>query len=193
VAKCAANALTGRRFHRRRQDRKLSGVRRHQEKNLRLAFALLGLAFLAAAPASAEPADPHDVAAITACLKAKDVAKAQPESCVSIVANACFGGDEDAIPSAKVVQCLDREQTAWDQLLNSAFTRLNAHLDGAQQIKLRDLQRSWIVARKQGCEFFYDYFQGTMANPMIASCMNRETARRAIFLEIFAHDAEYKK
>jgi uncharacterized protein YecT (DUF1311 family) len=160
---------------------------------LRLAFALFGLAILAAAPASAETIDPHDVAAIAACLKAKDAAKAQPESCVSIVANSCFGGDEDSIPTAKVTGCLDREQAAWDQLLNSAFTRLRAHLDDAQNVKLRDMQRSWIAARKQSCEFFYDYFQGTMANPMIASCMNRETARRAIFLEIFAHDAEYHK
>jgi uncharacterized protein YecT (DUF1311 family) len=160
---------------------------------LRLAFALLGLAVLAAAPASAETPDPRDVAAIAACLTAKDAAKAQPESCVSVVANSCFGGDEDALPSAKVVQCLDREEAAWDQLLNGAYARLHRHLDESQQIKLRDMQRSWIAARKQSCEFFYDYFQGTMANPMIASCLNRETARRAIFLEIFAHDAEYQK
>ena len=45
---------------------------------------------------------------------------------------------------------------------------------GASRIHTRDLT----------CAFWYDYFQGTMANPMIAYCNNRETARRAIFLRI---------
>ena len=40
----------------------------------------------------------------------------------------------------------------------------------------------------RACGFYYDYFQGTMANPMIASCSNRETARRAIFLMGFTDD-----
>jgi uncharacterized protein YecT (DUF1311 family) len=46
------------------------------------------------------------------------------------------------------------------------------------------MQRSWINTRDLTCAFWYDYFQGTMANPMIAYCNNRETARRAIFLRI---------
>jgi hypothetical protein len=57
-----------------------------------------------------------------------------------------------------------------------------------QQDKLREMQRSWIHTRDLTCAFWYDYFQGTMANPMIAYCNNRETARRAIFLRIFAAD-----
>jgi hypothetical protein len=32
-----------------------------------------------------------------------------------------------------------------------------------------------------------------MANPMIAACDNRETARRAIFLRLFAKDVEGRK
>jgi hypothetical protein len=36
-------------------------------------------------------------------------------------------------------------------------------------------------------------FPGTMANPMIAYCNNRETARRAIFLRIFAADIADRK
>ncbi len=61
-------------------------------------------------------------------------------------------------------------------------------LDPDQQAKLREMQRSWIHTRDLTCEFWYDYFHGTMANPMIAYCNNRETARRAIFLRIFATD-----
>jgi uncharacterized protein YecT (DUF1311 family) len=59
-------------------------------------------------------------------------------------------------------------------------------LEPDQQDKLREMQRSWIIPAT--CAFWYDYFQGTMANPMIAYCNNRETARRAIFLLIFAAD-----
>jgi uncharacterized protein YecT (DUF1311 family) len=37
----------------------------------------------------------------------------------------------------------------------------------------REMQRSWIATRDLSCRFWYEYFQGTMANPMIASCNNR--------------------
>ena len=50
------------------------------------------------------------------------------------------------------------------------------------------MQRAWIDSRDRACGFFYDFFEGTMANPMIASCLNRETARRAVFLMGFADD-----
>jgi uncharacterized protein YecT (DUF1311 family) len=156
---------------------------------LRLALVVFGLGVLAAAPALAEAADPHDVSAVAACLKSKEAAKQPPENCVSIIARPCFGGDEDAAATGQVIACFDREQLAWDQTLNEAYKQLHDHLDAAGQAKLRDMQRSWIVARKQSCEFFFDYFQGSMANPMIASCMNLETARRAIFLDVFARDA----
>jgi uncharacterized protein YecT (DUF1311 family) len=67
---------------------------------------------------------------------------------------------------------------------------LRGKLDETQQAKLRDLQRAWIADRKLSCDFFNDFFDGTMAYPMIAACMNRETARRAIFLRLFAADAK---
>ena len=41
--------------------------------------------------------------------------------------------------------------------------------------------------------FIYDYFEGSMANPMIAACQNRETGRRALFLRGFADDREGKE
>jgi hypothetical protein len=37
-----------------------------------------------------------------------------------------------------------------------------------------------------------DYYQGTMALPMVAYCVDRETARRAVFLLAFLQDAEDK-
>jgi uncharacterized protein YecT (DUF1311 family) len=154
--------------------------------------AFLAFIALGAAPAHAA-ADPHDVAALAQCLKAKASPKAAPESCIEIVANPCLKGDEAAASDREVIDCMDREQAAWDQLLNDAYARLRVKLDETQQGKLRDMQRAWIADRKLTCDFLYDYFQGTMANPMIANCMNRETARRAILLRGYADDAESRK
>jgi uncharacterized protein YecT (DUF1311 family) len=93
---------------------------------------------------------------------------------------------------AEVSACYDRERAVWDAVLNDSFRRLRAKLDDDQQGKLRDMQRSWITSRDKGCQFLYDYFQGTMANPMIAACLSRETGRRALYLLGFADDAEGK-
>jgi uncharacterized protein YecT (DUF1311 family) len=139
----------------------VQGMGRFRLRLALVVFSLGVLAAISAAQALAETADPHDVSAV----------------------------DEDAAATGQVIACFDREQLAWDQTLNEAYKQLHDHLDAARQAKLRDMQRSWIVARKQSCEFFFDYFQGSMANPMIASCMNLETARRAIFLDVFARDA----
>ena len=64
---------------------------------------------------------------------------------------------------------------------------------GSSQAKLREMQRLWIHTRDLTSAFWYDYFQGTMANPMIAYCNNRETARRAIYLKVFATDIADRK
>ena len=42
------------------------------------------------------------------------------------------------------------------------------------------------------CGFIYDYFGGSMANPMIAACQSRETGQRALFLRGFVDDREGK-
>jgi uncharacterized protein YecT (DUF1311 family) len=155
-----------------------------------LTSALLAFLALGAAPAHADAANPRDVAALTQCLKGKETPKGAPESCIETVASPCFKGEEASTSDHQVTECFDREQVAWDQLLNDAYARLRAKLDETQQGKLRDMQRAWIADRKLTCDFLYDYFQGTMANPMIANCTNRETARRAILLRGYAADAK---
>jgi uncharacterized protein YecT (DUF1311 family) len=67
---------------------------------------------------------------------------------------------------------------------------LRDSLDDDQRIKLRDMQRAWLEARKRGCEFLDVYFQGTMSYPMVAYCDHEETARSAIFLFGFAEDTK---
>lgn len=88
--------------------------------------------------------------------------------------------------------CVAREQAVWDDILKETYRRLREKLDAQQQEKLRDMQRAWIASRDKTCTFYWDYFQGTMASPMSASCVNKETARRALFLLGFLNDAEGK-
>jgi len=54
------------------------------------------------------------------------------------------------------------------------------------------MQRAWIASRDKSCAFFYDIFQGTTANPMMAACLTRETGRRALFLLPFLDDVAAK-
>ena len=130
-----------------------------------------------------------DVAVIQKCIKAKTARNWAWENCIGIISKPCVK-DEGAMPSHEVIACERREQVVWDNILNETFRGLLAKLDEAQQQKLREMQRAWIASRDKSCAFFYDYFEGTMANPMIAACEARETGRRALFLLGFLNDAE---
>lgn len=129
---------------------------------------------------------------VEACL-AKSKARPNTDVCIGVISNPCIGPDEGAKRDSEVVACLDEEQQQWDKVLNASFQALVKGLDPEQQTKLREMQRAWIAARDLTCRFYADYFQGTMANPMIANCMNRETARRAVFLKGFADDLGQRK
>jgi len=133
----------------------------------------------------------RDVAVIQKCIKAKTGRAWAWESCIGVVSEPC-AKDEDNMPTAEVTACYERERLVWDGILNDSFRRLRARLDDDQQGKLRDMQRVWMTSRDKTCNFLYDYFQGTMANPMIAACVARETGRRALFLLGFASDSEGK-
>jgi uncharacterized protein YecT (DUF1311 family) len=142
-------------------------------------------------PAAAQTSRPtvKDTRAIEDCLKSKPDAQ---ERCIGIVSNPCL--DLDATKStADQNACVDRERVVWDDILNETFRRLRDKLDDQQKAKLRDMQRAWITFRDTTCAFYWDYFQGTMASPMSASCANKETARRALFLLGFLEDAEAGK
>lgn len=138
-----------------------------------------------------------DMAVIGDCLRKKDNQRGSQEAdeaaCLMTVAKPCMGRDETAASSRRQVDCLDRERLVWDKIINNSYAAMMNALEPDQQAKLREMQRSWIHTRDLTCAFWYDYFQGTMANPMIASCNNRETARRAIFLRIFAADIAARK
>jgi uncharacterized protein YecT (DUF1311 family) len=136
---------------------------------------------------TAVPAAPLDADAskdVQDCIKTAAPA-GQPttkaESCIGIVSNPCLD-DIRTRSTADMNACVDRERAVWDNILNETFRRLREKLDDAQRVKLREMQRAWIADRDKTCGFFWVYYQGTMASPMAAACVNRETARRALFL-----------
>ena len=147
------------------------------------------LAALAVSPALAkDKPDARAAAAIQDCVKSKS-ATGMGETCIGIVSGPCL--DKAADPStAGMVACVARERAVWDDILNETYNRLRAKLDDKQQQKLRDMQRAWIAARDATCGFYWDFYQGTMASPMSAGCLNKETAERALFLLGFLNEAE---
>jgi uncharacterized protein YecT (DUF1311 family) len=131
----------------------------------------------------------QDSKAIQSCVKAVRGSASQAERCIETVAGPCLKRP-GAQSTAAMVECAGREAAVWDDILNETFRRLRDKLDEAQRVKLRDMQRAWIESRNRTCDFYYDYHQGTIAAPMGALCVNRETARRALFLLDFLNDAE---
>jgi uncharacterized protein YecT (DUF1311 family) len=153
-------------------------------------IAMLGLALCLLAPAGAfaqaGKAQPRDTAAVDNCLKSQRGRELKGERCIGVVADPCL---KNATSTADSNACADRERLVWDAMLNDNYRRLRESLDAEQQTKARDMQRAWIEARDKTCTFYWDYYQGTMASPMAAYCVLRETARRAMFLKPFLEDA----
>jgi uncharacterized protein YecT (DUF1311 family) len=159
---------------------------------IRIATLLVVLGLLGA-PAFAQANKPNtrDSAKIQDCVKTKTGRSWNWEKCIGLISEPC-SKDEGSMNSSEVIACYDRERAVWDDILNESFRRLLGKLDADQVGKMREMQRAWIASRDKTCGFLYDYFQGTMANPMIAACTSRETGRRALYLLGFADDAEGK-
>lgn len=145
----------------------------------------------------AEAPDPKDAAVINSCLAGLAKTDSGPEkyeaACLLKVANPCTGKDPASASDRRQIECLDRERLVWDQIINDSYKSVMNAIEPDQAKKLREVQKAWIHSRDVTCEFFYDYFQGSMAYPMIASCNNRETARRALYLWTFAIDVSERK
>jgi len=129
----------------------------------------------------------QEVAAIHDCVnKIKDdIDKVERQCLFALVADRCIG-DVGAAPDRKLTDCYQIEGSIWDELLNENYKRLLATLDDEQASKARAMQRAWIAYRDTTCQFYWDKIRGTMANLMIAACVARETARRAMLIGWFA-------
>ena len=149
-------------------------------RSLVLAGALL-LAPLGFAHAQSLKLSAEDSRAIQSCVKEK-TANNEADRCIGIIANPCLD-TPDGQSTHGQSQCYQREHLVWDDILNESYRRLQKELNEKQRKSLREVQRTWIEARKQQCGFYSDFHEGgTIAIPAYASCFNTETARRAIYL-----------
>ena len=127
-----------------------------------------------------------EVALIRDCVtKDKDdLDKGERQCLFHLVAARCIG-KPGAATDRLMVDCYRIETLIWDGLLNENYKSLLEALDEDQTAKAQAMQRAWIAYRDTTCQFYYDKIQGTMANMMIAACVARESARRAMLLKFF--------
>lgn len=129
----------------------------------------------------------QEVSAIRDCAtKNRDDLDAGAQQCLfKLVADPCIGspGGQGDGPAA---ECYQIEGAIWDKLLNENYKTLLAALDEQQTEKARAMQRAWLAYRDTTCQFYDDKIQGSMAVMMIAACVTRETARRAMLLDFFS-------
>jgi uncharacterized protein YecT (DUF1311 family) len=130
---------------------------------------------------------PSEVAAIHDCAKkyAADLDEGERRCLFNLVATPCTEKPEGQ-SNIGITDCYRLEGAIWDDLLNENYKNLVADLDDGQKAKLRDMQRARIAYRDSTCGFYYTKIQGTMAQPMEAACVARETARRALLLKFFS-------
>jgi uncharacterized protein YecT (DUF1311 family) len=159
---------------------------------MRIAAALAYIAFLVTPALAQDKPAAKDVVAIEKCIKTKTGRHWAWGRCIGIISEPC-AKNEEAMPPSQVIACEDRERAVWDSILNESNRRLRAALDDDQKGKLEEMQRAWMASRDKTCEFLYDYFQGTMANPMIAACLGRATGMQALYLRGFADDVAERK
>jgi uncharacterized protein YecT (DUF1311 family) len=159
---------------------------------MRRAAALVSIALLAMPAFADEKPDAKDTAAIEKCMTAKSGHNWAWERCIGAISEPCVKKHPKQVPS-DVMACYAREQAVWDDILNKSYKTLMKALDEDQQVKLREMQRAWIASRDKSCGFLYDYFQGSMANPMMAACESRATGMQALYLRSFADDVAERK
>jgi uncharacterized protein YecT (DUF1311 family) len=154
---------------------------------MRVAAAAVMLLFVtSAAFAQGKHPAADDSSALQDCIKTAapaDKSMSAAVTCIDTISAPCL---KDAKSTADMNGCYDREKAVWDDILNETYRRLRKKLDDKQQSKLRDMQRAWIDSRDKTCDFYWDLYQGTMA----ADCVNRQTARGALFLLGFIYDQD---
>lgn len=124
-----------------------------------------------------------DTELIQSCIVQAEKAERDPyRECFDKVAGPCLEKPENA-STAGQVQCIDRERSVWDAILNAEYAMLLKTVPAPARPKLREAQRSWVKFRDQDCVLAYHFFEGgTISQPMVRNCHSRETARRAMNL-----------
>ncbi len=151
-------------------------------------FAAFSIVAVGAVQAQSRKPTAREVTAIRDCAKKyeDDDLDAGEQNCLfKLVADRCLG-DPGSKNDRQMADCFEIEGVIWDDLLNANYKALLGELDADQTAKAKAMQRAWMSYRDTTCQFYYDKIQGTMAQMMIAACVTRETARRAMLLASFS-------
>jgi uncharacterized protein YecT (DUF1311 family) len=133
--------------------------------------------------AGVDGATDEQVAAIRNCAdeNQNDVTEAERACLFTLVATPCQNTPQGQ-SNLGIADCFRLEQAIWDELLNDNYKRLRSGLNEKQSVALRDMQRAWLAARETTCAFYDVKTHGSIAIPLGAACLARETARRALLL-----------
>ncbi|MGB7098261.1 MAG: lysozyme inhibitor LprI family protein [Xanthobacteraceae bacterium] len=153
---------------------------------VRAGLAVLLLGGTQASQAQDEKPTAQQIAAIRSCAEKNqdEITEAERQCLFNLVATPCQSTPEGQ-SNLGMADCFRLEAKIWDDLLNENYKRLRDVIDAGQAAKLRDMQRAWIASRDTTCGFYDVKIQGSMAIPMGAACLARETARRAVLLKFF--------
>jgi uncharacterized protein YecT (DUF1311 family) len=124
----------------------------------------------------------RDVTFLRECLDALAARGARAGVCMDIVARQCVsepGGET----TAGALACEERENDAWQALLNDAAAELEASMTNAGRERFSGAQDSWAAYRDAQCAFEGTLFEGEpLQDVERAACVGRLTAERTIML-----------
>ena len=103
-------------------------------------------------------------------------------SCIGVVSTPCQQTHEGSTDAGSTA-CIEREVAVWDERLNKSYKKW---IDTCGEAKVCDARRkfarAWLAARDARCALPVIEMQGTMANPLTASCLLDTTAHHALWL-----------
>ncbi|MEM7270441.1 MAG: lysozyme inhibitor LprI family protein [Pseudomonadota bacterium] len=134
------------------------------------------MALVIAAPAAAS-----DIGLIDACVGPVGDPDDHAEWCKGVVAEPCIARNEQP-DTNHLVQCINREVYAWDDIMKREFDGLIGALDEEQRVAMRFSQRHWIEYRDAECVFPHIFLRQDASRPWAADCMLHHTADRALEL-----------
>ncbi|MGV1014340.1 MAG: lysozyme inhibitor LprI family protein [Methyloceanibacter sp.] len=162
-----------------------------------ISFGLLGLLLGGSAQAWAEEAfapTAAERATISVCIArtASEPELQQMSACIGLIAGPCVEAPD--ANTFSLVACHMREQTIWDEYLNTWYGEAQDRLkdDTAAAGALKAAQRTWIAFRAAKCAYWAKrYDGGTIVSVLTGDCMRIETGRRALEMRAIFDDLDH--
>ena len=159
---------------------------------IRKVSGLFGVLCVLAAPVAAQEVS-FSMAATEECL----ASEGRFDDCVGASAQDCMASAPGGETTVGMGYCLEQEWQEWDAQLNMHYGEVRAEARAtdaemqeigattpSQEAALRDMQRAWIGFRDGLCDYERSLWGGgTGGGPATLSCLMRETARQALYLQ----------